>query len=174
MKARRMVFIDESGATTSMTRTRGRAPRGERLPGAVPQGHWQVTTLIGALRADGLATATSIEAPTDSEVFRLFVRKALVPVLHAGDVVIMDNLWPHKASGVAEMIESAGAKVMYLPPYSPDFSPIEPCWSKVKERLRAAGARDQQTLGRAINEALAAVSKQDARSWFDQCGYPLH
>ena len=157
-----------------MTRTRARAPRGDRAVGTAPQGHWKTLTILGALRIDGPATCVSVEAPTDGEVFRAFVDRALVPALHPGDVVVMDNLAAHKVKGVAQAIEAAGATVRYLPPYSPDLSPIEPCWSKVKEHLRSAGARDAVTLGQAVREAFAKVTAQDATAWFSQCGYGVH
>ena len=168
----RLVFVDESGANTAMTRTRGRAARGERVPGAVPHGHWQTLTMLGALRLDGLAAAATVPSPTDSDVFLAFVEASLVPALHEGDVVVWDNLSPHRAAGVAEAVRAAGAELM--PPYSPDFSPIEPCWSKVKEWLRAAGPRSADTLGEAAGRAFAAVTPDDARGWFQSCGYIVH
>jgi transposase len=122
---KRLVFVDESGASTSMTRRRARGPKGPRIVAAVPQGHWRVLTMLGALRLDGMAAASSIPCPTDSDVFRTFVVWSLVPALRADDVVIWDNLWPHKAAGVEEMIRQAHARPLPLPPYSPDLSPIE-------------------------------------------------
>lgn len=171
---KRLVFVDESGATTSMTRSRGRAPKGQRVPGAVPHGHWKVLTLLGAIRLEGLTAASSVLSPTDSDVFRVFVSHALVPALRASDVVVWDNLSPHRAAGVAEAIEKVGARLMPLPPYSPDFSPIEPCWSKVKECLRSAEARTPDALGVAAAEAFARITAEDARGWFEHCGYVLH
>lgn len=172
--ARRFVFIDESGATTAMTRTRGRAPRGERVHGSAPHGHWKVTTMIGAIRLSGIAAVMTVDSPTDSDVFRTFVERVLVPALNPGDVVVMDNLSPHKACGVAEMIEAANAELWYLPPYSPDYNPIEKCWSKIKEFLRSAKARTQRMLERAIARGLRKVSVSDARGWFKECGYIGH
>lgn len=172
--ARRLVFVDESGANTAMTRTRGRAARGERVAGAVPHGHWQTLTMLGALRLEGLAAAATVPSPTDSDVFRAFVAASLVPALRGGDVVVWDNLTPHRAAGVADAVRAAGAELMPLPPYSPDFSPIEPCWSKVKEWLRAAGARTPEALGEAAGSAFAAVTADDARGWFESCGYVVH
>jgi len=131
------VFIDESGAQTSMTRPRGRAPRGQRVVAKVPGGHWTVVTVIGAVRSSGPFAAASIVGATDSDVFRTYVREVLGPHLRPGDVVVMDNLTPHKASGVREAIETAGATLRYLPPYSPDFNPIENVWGKVKGVLRS-------------------------------------
>src|SRR5438128_1678124 len=145
----KLVFVDESGATTSLTRTRGRSARGVRVQGLVPGGHWKVTTMIGAVRIDGVATVGSVEAATDGPTFLAFVRDALVPALRGGDVVVMDNLGAHKVNGVRQAIERAGARLLYLPPYSPDLSPIEPCWSKVKAWLRGVGARTAGALGEA-------------------------
>lgn len=170
----RLVFVDESGATTAMTRLRGRAPRGQRVDGTTPHGHWQVTTMIGAIRRSGVTAAMTIDSPTDSDVFRAYVERVLVPSLRPGDVVVMDNLSAHKAPGVVERIEEAGAELIYLPPYSPDLNPIEPCWSKVKEFLRAAKARTQALLDHIIGKALDTVTASDARGWFRHCGYVVH
>jgi len=157
-----------------MTRLRGRAPRGQRVHGSAPQGHWRVTTMIGAICPSGITAAMTIDSPTDSEVFRVFVERILVPTLRRGDVVLMDNLSSHKAVGVTERINAAGAELIYLPPYSPDFNPIESCWSKVKEFLRTAKARTQTRLERAIGKALDTVTATDARGWFGHCGYAVH
>jgi transposase len=170
----RLVFVDESGATTAMTRLRGRAPRGVRVPGATPHGHWKVTTILGAIRRSGTMTVMTIDSPTDSDVFRAYVERVLVPSLRPGDVVVMDNLSAHKAPGIAERIDDAGGELIYLPPYSPDLNPIEPCWSKVKEFLRAAKARTQALLEHVIGKALDTVTAADARGWFRHCGYVVH
>jgi transposase len=172
--AKKLVFVDESGANTAMTRARGRAPRGERVAGAVPNGHWSTLTMIGALRLEGLAAAATVDAATDGPIFRSFVTDALVPALRRGDVVVWDGLAPHKAAGVAEAVEAAGASLLPLPPYSPDFSPIEPMWSKVKQDLRSAEARTPQALGQAAAGAFALVTAADARGWFGECGYGVH
>jgi transposase len=171
--AERLVVVDESGCTTSMTRTRGRAPRGERVHDAVPGGSWKVTTLIGAVRVGGVAAAVSVEAATDGPLFLAFVRDALVPALRPGDVVVMDNLGAHKVKGVREAIEGAGARLLYLPPYSPDLSPIEPCWSKVKQALRSAAARTAEALGDAVQRAFRTVTQSDLANWFRHCGYSV-
>ena len=170
----RLVFVDESGATTAMTRLRGRAPRGARVHATTPQGHWKMTTILGAMRRSGVTAAMTIDSPTDSDVFRAYVERILVPSLRRGDVVLMDNLSAHKVAGVAERIDAAGAELIYLPPYSPDLNPIEPCWSKVKEFLRTAKARTQSLLERVIGKALDAVTAADARGWFRHCGYVVH
>jgi transposase len=165
------VFLDESGAQTSMTRTRGRAPRGERVVAKVPAGHWKVVTVIGAVRTSGPFAAATVVGATDSDVFRAYAREVLAPELRPGDVVVMDNLSPHKAAGVREAIEAAGAGLRYLPPYSPDFNPIENVWSKVKGRLRALAARSVEALHDAFGAALATVTPADCVGFFRHCGY---
>lgn len=172
--ARKLVFVDESGANTALTPSRGRAPSGQRVLGAVPHGHWKTLTMLGALRLDGPVAEATVEAPTDSEVFRTFVKESLAPALHRGDVVVWDNLSPHRASGVVEAIEARGAKVMRLSPYSPDFSPIEPGWSKVKQAMRRAEARTPERLGEAAGIAFASITSADTRGWFRKCGYRVH
>jgi transposase len=167
----RLVFLDESGAQTSMTRTRGRAPRGQRVVAKVPGGHWKVVTMISAVRTSGPFAAASIVGATDSDVFRTYVREILTPQLRPGDVVVMDNLTPHKASGVREAIEAAGAALRYLPPYSPDFNPIENLWSKVRGKLRSLAARGIDTLHDAIADALTTVTPADCVGFFRHCGY---
>ena len=165
------MFIDESGAKTNMARSHGRAPRGERVVGRVPHGHWKTTTMISAVRLDGPCACATADGPVDADVFRAYVTLVLVPQLRPGDVVVLDNLSAHKAPGVAEAIAAAGATVLYLPPYSPDLNPIENMWSKVKGRLRSAAARTLDALGEAIDAALAAVTRDDCRGFFRNCGY---
>ena len=171
MDPARLVFLDESGSQTSMTRTRGRAPRGQRVVAKVPGGHWKIVTMISAVRTSGPFAAASMVGATDSEVFRTYVCEVLAPQLRSGDVVVMDNLTPHKASGVREAIESVGAELRYLPPYSPDFNPIENMWSKVKGRLRSLAARSIESLHDAIGTALATVTPDDCLGFFRHCGY---
>jgi transposase len=137
---------DESSAKTNMTRLRGRAQRGQRVHGSAPQGHWHTTTMIGALRLDGSTACLTIEGATDTEVFYVYVRDILCPTLGAGDIVIMDNLSPHKSEPTLRLIRQAGATVLFLPAYSPDLNPIEKMWSKVKACLRSAEARTQPAL----------------------------
>jgi transposase len=172
--ARKLVFVDESGINTSMTRTRGRATPGERVPGAVPRGHWQTLTMIGAIRLDGMAAAVTVDAATDADVFGAFVHDALVPALRPGDVVLWDGLAPHKARRVREDVERARATLMPLPPYSPDLSPIEPAWSKVKGHVRDVEPRTAEALGQAAADGFAAVTAADASGWFQNCGYRVH
>jgi transposase len=167
----RLVFVDESGINTAMTRSRGRAEPGKRVSGAVPQGHWTTLTMIGALRLEGMATAVTVDAATDTDVFGAFVREALVPALRPGDVVLWDGLAPHKAQQMQHEVEQAKARLIPLPPYSPDLSPIEPGWSKVKGHVRDVAPRDAQTLGDAAAEGFASISAADARGWFKKCGY---
>ena len=154
-----------------MTRRYGRAPKGERVHGAVPLGHWEVTTLIGALAQDGVRAQFTVNAATDTEIFEVFVQQILVPGLRPGDVVIWDNLPAHKSANVSTVLAAAQATLLPLPPYSPDFNPIEQCWSKIKECLRAAQARTGEALQAAIKAAFAAVTPQDAVGWFAHCGY---
>jgi transposase len=154
-----------------MTRLRGRAPKGERVHASSPHGHWQTTTMIGSIRLDGTTASMAIEAPTDTEVFQTYVREILCPVLRPGDIVVMDNLAPHKNKETCSLIEQKGAQVLFLPAYSPDLNPIEKMWSKVKTFLRGAEARTRDTLMDAIALALQSVTPQDASNWFASCGY---
>ena len=142
-----LVFVDESGATTNMTRGYGRAPRGERVQEATPAGHWRTLTLLGAMSCSGLIATMTIPEPTDGDIFLAYVEQVLCPRLQPGQVVIMDNLAAHKVAGVQELIASAGATLVYLPPYSPDLNPIEQCWAKIKEILRSAKARSAGVAG---------------------------
>ncbi len=167
----RLVFLDESGARTDLARVRGRCPRGERLASELPHGHWKTYTMVGAVRTRGACAAALIDGPMDGDVFRAYVTLVLAPTLSPGDVVVMDNLQSHKASGVREAIESAGATLLYLPPYSPDYNPIENMWGKVKSLLRAAAARTYEALQRAVWAALDAVTPNDCRGFFRHCGY---
>ena len=156
-----------------MTRLRGRAPRGQRLVASCPYGHWQTTTMISSVRLDGTSTCMTIEGATNTEVFQAYVREILCPSLRPGDIVIMDNLGPHKNAHTVALIAATGATARFLPPYSPDLNPIEMMWSKVKSLLRAAEARTAEDLQRAIAQALQRVSPQDAAHWFAACGYSI-
>ncbi len=168
---RRLVFIDESGAKTNMTRLYGRCFGGQRVVDATPHGHWCTTTMISALRFDGQTTDMVVEGATDGDVFRTYVERVLVPTLHGGDIVVMDNLAPHKMAAVVAAIETTGAQVWFLPPYSPDLNPIEQMWSKVKAYLRKVKARTKELLWQAIGEALRSITPADALGWFRACGY---
>jgi transposase len=154
-----------------MTRLWGRALRGERIAEATPDSHWQVLTTLGTLSLGGIAAAMTVPAATDGDVFRAYVEQVLCACLQPGDVVVMDNLSAHKVAGIRELIEARGARVLYLPPYSPDLNPIEKAWSKFKQFLRAAKARTQEALDRAITEALKTITAENARAWFRHCGY---
>lgn len=164
-----LVFIDESGAKTNMTRLRGRARHGRRLFARAPYGHWCTTTMISSIRLDGTTAAMEIDGATDSAVFRTYVRYVLIPTLGPKDIVVMDNLRAHYDSEAIEMIEAAGASVRFLPPYSPDFNPIEKMWSKIKNLLRGLAARTQQELSDAITQAFDSVTADDAKGWFSSC-----
>jgi transposase len=167
----RLVFIDESGAKTDMTRLYGRGFDGQRVAEATPRGHWCTTTMLAAMRIDGSAAPMVIEGPTDADVFQAYVDQLLVPTLRPGDIVILDNLSPHKRPSVTVAIEAAGAEVWFLPPYSPDLNPIEKMWSKIKAFLRKAKARTWDALVAAIKAALQDITAADARNWFRSCGY---
>lgn len=167
----RLVFLDESGAKTNMTRLRGRALEGQRLVDSTPHGHWCTTTIIGAMRLDGSTACMAVDGATDKDIFREYVRCVLVPVLRTGDIVVLDNLSAHKDRHTQELIERAGAELRFLPPYSPDLNPIEKMWSKLKAFLRATKARTEEELYQAISLALETVTAQDAEGWFRSCGY---
>jgi transposase len=171
--AKDMVYVDESGVTTSLTRLYGRAPRGQRVVDHVPHGHWKVLTILGALTSEGIQAAMTVDSATDSEVFRTYVEQVLIPVLRPGQVVILDNLQAHKAAGVQEAIAAVGCRVRYLPPYSPDLNPIEPAWSKLKSYLRAVKARARGVLDEAVAAGLQRITAQDARGYITHCGYSL-
>lgn len=156
-----------------MTRLRGRAARGQRVHAAAPAGRWQTTTMLSSIRLDGTTACMAIPGATDTAVFRRYVQKVLCPTLRAGDLVIMDNLAPHKSDATLALIRAAGAEVLFLPAYSPDLNPIEKMWSKVKNCLRTTAARTPRGLIRAIKAALASVTAQDAMGWFASCGYNI-
>jgi transposase len=168
---RRFVFLDESGAQTHMKRLYGRAAKGERLVDTMPGGHWRTTTMISAIRSGGVATAMVTEGATDGVIFRGFVEHFLVPVLKRRDIVVMDNLSSHKVSGVREAIERAGAELWYLPPYSPDYNPIEQAWSKVKSVLRSITPTTTRQLYRAVETALRRIPRRECQNYFANCGY---
>ena len=154
-----------------MTRLRGRAKEGQRCFDDAPHGHWSTTTMISSVRLDGSTACLTINDATSAEIFRIYVQKILLPALKPGDIVILDNLRAHKDKKAIELINSAGAEVRFLPAYSPDLNPIEKMWSKIKEFLRAAKARTQDALDKAIAAALKTITQQDAQGWFRSCGY---
>ena len=167
----RLVFIDESGAKTNMTRLYGRTFGGHRLVDAAPHGHWSTTTMISALRFDGSTADMVLDGATDGTAFGVYVERVLIPTLRPADIVVMDNLAAHKLSAIVAAIEQAGAEIRFLPPYSPDFNPIEKMWSKIKAYLRQVKARTKETLWQAIGDALRTVTAIDALGWFKSCGY---
>jgi transposase len=166
----KLVFVDEMGATTAMARTYGRAPKGERVYGSVP-GQWQSMTLISGMRLSGVLAPWAFPGATDTAGFQTYTQAVLAPALREGDVVIWDNLKPHKDKGVIEAVEQAGARVLPAPPWSPDLVPIEKMFSKVKEFLRAAAARATEALVDVMGQALESVCPQDIRGWFKSCGW---
>jgi transposase len=165
--------VDESGVNLAMTRLYGRAPRGVRVVGSVPQNYGPNVTILGALGIQGLQAVMTVDGATDAEVFRTYVKRVLGPTLRPGDIVVMDNLRAHKAVGVQQALARRGARLLYLPPYSPDLSPIEPCWSKVKTALRKAKARTRDALDTAITHVLPMVTPSNAQGWFRHCGYAV-
>ena len=166
------VFVDETWASTNMTRSHGRCPRGERLVMEVPHGHWKTTTFVAGLRTGGLVAPTVVDGPMTGDVFVAYVRQQLVPTLRPGDVVVMDNLSSHKRSEVRPAIEAAGAELRYLPPYSPDLNPIEKAFSKLKAKLRAAEKRTVSELETYLGEVLDCFSPQECENYFTSSGYP--
>jgi len=169
--AKNFIFIDESGINLALTRIYARAPRGKRARGKRPQKRGKNVSLIGAIGLKGLITQVSLLGATDGLTFEAFISQRLVPKLWAGACVLMDNCSIHKGPEIEALITGAGAKLIYLPPYSPDFSPIENCWSKIKSLLRSIGARTYPDLLKAIEEAFEKVSLNDIRSWFTHCCY---
>lgn len=169
--ASKLVFLDESGVQTNMVRLRGRSLRGQRLKAQTPHGHWQTTTIIAAVRLSGSCAPAVFDGPIDTEAFRAYVRQVLVQSLTPGDVVVMDNLAAHKACGVAEAIEAAGARVLYLPPYSPDFNPIENAFAKLKALLRKAAERTVDGLWSAIGRFVDLFESNECRNYFTAAGY---
>ena len=167
----RLVFVDESGANTKMTRLYGRAPVGQRLLARQPHGHYQTSTLIAGVRLCGPCAPWVFEGAMDGEMFLAWVRQGLVPTLQPQDVVILDNLATHKVSGVREAIEAVGARLLYLPPYSPDFNPIENLWSKIKQILRGLSPRTAAELLHPVASAFAAISTADCHGFFLHAQY---
>jgi transposase len=166
-----LVFVDESGVNLAMSRRYARSLEGTRAYGERPDGRGKNVTMIGAISLEGFVASLTFEGGTDSLAFQTYINQVLVPNLWQGACVVMDNFSSHKVVGIKEAIEAAGAKLVYLPPYSPDFNPIENCWSKVKEFLRSQAARTYETLDQAITEAFNAVTVKDMIGWFTHCCY---
>lgn len=165
-----LVFIDESSAKTNLTRLRGRAPRGERVKAHAPSGRWQTTTMLCGLRLRGVTAPMLLSGAIDGAAFTEYVRQVLAPTLRPGDIVVMDNLASHHAPGALEAVQAVGANIVFLPPYSPDFNPIEMMWSKVKQHLRSATARTFEALSDAMRAALMNVTTSDALGHFAHRG----
>lgn len=167
------MFIYESGIQNNMTRLYGRIVGGKRLHESAPGGHWETTTIISSIRINGKTECMTVEGATDAEIFKTYIDHFLCPSLGVGDIVVMDNLSSHKVSGIKESIELTGAILLYLPPYSPDFNPIEKMWSKVKSYIRKVKPRTSEETNEAIATAFSNISHSDAEGWFASCGYVL-
>jgi putative transposase len=167
----RLVFIDETWTKTNMAPLRGWAPRGQRLRAKVPQGRWQTLTFLAALRHDRIDAPWLIDGPINGETFRLYVNKVLVPTLSPGDLVVMDNLGSHKGAAVRQAIRAAGAKLFFLPKYSPDLNPIEQVFAKLKHLLRKAAARNRDAICAAIGDLLESFTPQECTNYFSNSGY---
>ncbi len=165
------MFIDETGLSTKMARLRGRAPRGERCRAGVPHGHWKTTTFTGALRLTGMTAPFVYDGAMNGTVFLAYVDQVLVPTLAKGDVVVMDNLPAHKAAGVRDAIEAAGATLLFLPPYSPDFNPIENAFSKLKALMRAKAERTIAGLWDTVGAVLECFTPDECENYFKAAGY---
>ncbi len=168
---KRLVFIDETWVKTNMAPLRGWAPKGERLPGAAPFGHWNTSTFIAALRHDRIDAPWVFDGPVNGDIFRTYVERVLVPTLAPGDIVVMDNLGSHKSQAVRRAIRNAGAHLLFLPPYSPDLNPIEQAFSKLKHWMRNTAARTRETLWRAVGAILDRFTPDECANYFESAGY---
>ena len=162
----RLIYLDESGVTTSMTRLYGRCVGGRRIHEATPGGHWKILTILSAMSTRGMIATMTIEEPIDTDIFLAYVEQVLCPALRSGDVVVMDNLSSHKAEEVRTLIEDHGAELIFLPAYSPDLNPIEKAWAKLKQLLRSTKARTREALDQAIADLLPHITAEDAQAWF--------
>jgi transposase len=167
------VFIDETWATTNMTRRMGRAPRGQRLVAAVPYGHWKTSTFVAALRSSGLTAPLVVDGAMNGEIFRAYVEQVLAPTLEPGDIVILDNLSSHKVAGIHDAIEARGASIVYLPPYSPDLNPIEQAFAKLKALLRKLAARTLSRLWHGLGNLLIRFTPRECANYLTAAGYGL-
>jgi transposase len=168
-----LVFVDESGTNISLTRVYGWAPHNRRATGSVPRNHGKNTTLVAALAPDGLHEPWLIEGAMDTDAFAWYITEQLAPTLRPGQVVVMDNLSAHKADSIRHAIAARGCQLLFLPPYSPDFTPIEQAFSKIKAILRGLGARTKEALQEAVRLAIEAITRHDAAAWFAHAGYAL-
>ena len=170
-----MVFIDETWATTNMTRRYGRAARGQRLVAPVPHGHWKTSTFVAALRTSGLTAPLVVDGAINGEIFLAYVEQVLAPTLTTGDIVVLDNLGSHKVAGVREAVEARGARLVYLPPYSPDLNPIEQAFAKLKALLRKIAARTVAALWDALGDIVGRFTPQECSNYLTHAGYvPLN
>jgi transposase len=167
----RLVFIDETGLSTKMSRLRGRALCGRRCRSPIPHGHWKTTTFTGALRLSGMTAPMVLDGAMNGVAFQAYVQQVLVPTLAPGDIVIMDNLPAHKAEGVRQAIEGAECRLLYLPPYSPDFNPIEKAFAKLKAILRAKAERTVDALWGTVGQVVTMFEQQECANYFKSCGY---
>jgi transposase len=173
LASERLLFVDAASTNTALTRRYAWAPRGERAYGRVPRNHGQNLSVIGALGIGGMVATLSVEGAVDTESFAVFVTEVLTPALRPGAIVLLDNLQGHRASDIEQAGSSAGGEVIFLPSYSPDFSPLDPCWSKIKTFLRGCAARTRALLDTALTKALRALHPEDIRGWFQHCGYEV-
>jgi transposase len=169
----RLIFIDETWASTNMARRHGRAPKGDRLRAAIPHGHWRTTTFVAGLRLTGMVAPMVLDGPINGRAFQAYVDQVLVPELRPGDIVVMDNLGSHKGRSIRAAIEAVGAALLYLPPYSPDFNPIENAFSKLKALLRKAAERTVEALWSTIGALLPAFIPTECANCFAAAGYKL-
>jgi transposase len=173
LDARRLVFVDEMGTNTSLSPLYAWAPRGERASCSVPRNRGPNTTLLSSMTLEGMGSSLAVEGATNREVFETYVQRVLAPTLRPGQVVVMDNLSAHKGDRVKELIEEQGCELIYLPPYSPDFNPIEEAFAKIKGIVRKAEARTREALVEAIGRGISLLTAEDARGFFDHCGYTI-
>lgn len=171
LSARRLIFLDETGVTTNMVRRYGRSPRGKRVRGYAPAGHWKVTTFLAGLASDGIVAPFVIDEPMNRAIFTQYIRQYLVPQLKQGDVVILDNLSSHKGAEAAALVEACGATLLFLPPYSPDLNPIEMVFAKLKHLLRKAGERTREGLWNRIGSLLDDFPPHQCSNYFSHAGY---
>jgi len=175
LDAKRLVFVDESGSNIALTSLYARAPKGQRAHGSVPRNRGKNTTLLASLSVEGMGASMLLEGATNGAVFEIYLEHILLPSLAPGQIVVMDNLSAHKGARVRQLIEERGCQLLFLPAYSPDCSPIEETFSKIKAHLRRVGARTREALEEAMAQALETVTSQDALGWFTHCGYlPSH
>jgi transposase len=171
LDARSLVFVDEMGTNTSLSPLHGWAKKGQRTYCSVPRNRGKNTTLLSSMSVEGMGPSLAVEGATNSQVFETYVERVLAPTLRRGQVVVMDNLSAHKGERIRELIEKRGCELLYLPPYSPDFNPIEEAFSKIKSLLRKVEARSREALLEAIGVAISALSAKDARGFFEHCDY---